>query len=90
MHEPTPLPIVRHKSSRFAPKPSAGQPLEPLWSTRDLEEFTGQRAQTWRVRRMNGDGPPFIRIGKRAFYRPEDVRRWLEERRFQSTAEEKS
>ena len=79
-------------ADRFAAVADAGRhrvpPMEPLLSTRGLAEMTGQREQTWRVRRMNGDGPPFVRIGKRAFYRPEDVRRWLEERRFQSTAEE--
>lgn len=62
--------------------------IEPLMSTRDVAEMTGEREQTVRVRRMRGDGPPYVRVGSRAYYHPEDVREWLRGRRFQSTSEE--
>jgi hypothetical protein len=43
-------------------------------------------AQRWRA---SGDGPPFIRLGKRRIaYRVGDVEVWLRERTFASRADE--
>jgi hypothetical protein len=45
-------------------------------------------AQRWRV---TGDGPPFVRLGKRRIvYRVDDVEKWLAQRTFKHLAEEKS
>lgn len=41
-------------------------------------------------RRVKGGGPEYIRISHRCVrYRPEDLRAWLGERRYASTAEER-
>ena len=37
--------------------------------------------------RAEGEGPPFVKIGGRVFYRRCDVVNWLESRVFSSTAE---
>ena len=43
-------------------------------------------AQRWRA---SGGGPPFIRLGRRRVaYRVADVERWLQERTYQSRADE--
>jgi hypothetical protein len=43
-------------------------------------------AQRWRA---SGDGPPFVRLGKRRVaYRVADVEQWLAERTFTSLADE--
>jgi hypothetical protein len=40
--------------------------------------------QAWRV---SGCGPRFVKLGRRVFYRASDLRRFIEENVFQSTAE---
>ena len=40
--------------------------------------------EAWRCR---GGGPPFIRVGRLIRYRPDDVARWCESRRMQSTSD---
>ena len=43
-------------------------------------------AQRWRT---SGDGPPFIRLGKRrVVYRVADIEQWLAQRTFASRADE--
>jgi excisionase family DNA binding protein len=38
--------------------------------------------------RLSGDGPPFIKSGKRiVLYKTEDLEQWLESRKVQSTSE---
>lgn len=36
-------------------------PIRPFLTDHDLERLTGQRVQTWRFRRMRGDGPAYIK-----------------------------
>ncbi|MDO5534148.1 MAG: hypothetical protein Q4F65_05815 [Propionibacteriaceae bacterium] len=31
----------------------------------------------WAQRRYRGDGPTFIKLGRKVFYRPEDVDAWI-------------
>lgn len=59
-----------------------------LLTTGDRVRPTGETDPTWRLRRMRGDGPPFVRIGVRAFYRREDVEEWLRGRTYRTTTEE--
>ena len=37
--------------------------------------------------RIDGDGPPYVKIGRRVGYLRADVMAWLAQRQFQSTAE---
>lgn len=81
-------PLPRDVDPVRAPRAARFLPIEPLMNTRDVAEVTGEREQTIRLRRMKGNGVPFVRCGSRAYYHPEDVREWLRSRRFQSTSEE--
>ncbi len=38
--------------------------------------------------RMTGEGPAYIRVGRRIAYDPRDVQVWLDARRVQSTSQE--
>jgi hypothetical protein len=72
-----------------AHQPRATQPdAQPEFiDTDELARRTGVKAQTWRVRRLKGDGPPFYRIGKHIRYRwGDEVLAWLETRKRRSTS----
>lgn len=55
--------------------------------TEDLAAITREPEQRYRARRVSGDGPPFVKIGKRCYYLESDVHAWLLARRSQNTAE---
>lgn len=38
-------------------------------------------------RRISGDGPPFIKIGRRVLYYPSDIHRWLASKKRVSTSD---
>jgi hypothetical protein len=40
--------------------------------------------QAWRVQ---GRGPPFVKLGRRVFYRSSDLKNFIDENVFRSTAE---
>ena len=46
-------------------------------NTRQLAEHTGIAASTWNKRRLTGDGPSYIKAGRRVLYRWSDVAAWL-------------
>ena len=49
---------------RAAPPPLHA--LDELISTRTLSQRTGVSEWTWKMRRVNGDGPPYRKLGPRA------------------------
>lgn len=51
-----------------------------------LAERLGMSRKALSIRRWRGGGPPFVRLGRRVFYRPEDVQEWLVSNRCSSTA----
>lgn len=55
--------------------------------TKALAGRTGLSASYWNQTRLRGDGPEFLKIGRRVLYRWADVEAWLAERRRQSTSE---
>jgi predicted DNA-binding transcriptional regulator AlpA len=59
---------------------------EPLWGTKDLARFTGGAESTWEKKRLTGDGPPYLKIGRHVRYRPSDVEAWLAKQVRQSTS----
>lgn len=50
-----------------------------------LVKTSTRTTETWR---RNGNGPPFIRLGRRILYRRCDVETWLAAQRFHSRAHE--
>lgn len=56
-------------------------------TTRDLEKYTGISASTWNKKRLTGDGPQFIKVGRTVLYQVDDVDAWLGSRVRRSTSE---
>lgn len=48
-----------------------------LRSLEDAEEMTGIPLATWRYWRARGEGPRSVRIGRRVFFREQDIRDWI-------------
>jgi predicted DNA-binding transcriptional regulator AlpA len=51
--------------------------IDPLLDDHDLEQLTGSKRSSWQKKRLTGDGPPFIRIGRLVRYRRSEVEAWL-------------
>lgn len=49
-----------------------------LRSAADLEASTGIPQATWRFWRHRNEGPPSVRIGRRVFYKEDQVKEWIE------------
>lgn len=64
---------------------------EKLLTTKQLAEMLGYKPDTLVQKRINGSGPPFIKMGARAIrYRNSDVLAWIgAQGMFKSTAEAK-
>jgi predicted DNA-binding transcriptional regulator AlpA len=62
--------------------------VDKLLRTEDLAAMTtDEPPQRWRARRVSGDGPPFVKIGRRAYYLESDVNQWIADRRCTNTAQ---
>ena len=55
--------------------------------TKNLEALTGISASTWSKRRLTGDTPPFVKVGKSVRYHVPTVREWMAGRQRRSTSE---
>lgn len=68
---------------RPAPTPATeAAPTRLLFSVDDLADLLGVTASTVRGLRASGQGPTVTKIGRRVFFRREDVEGWLEEQRM--------
>ncbi len=56
--------------------------------TAQLAATTGIAASTWEKRRLSGDTPPFLKIGKRVLYNLETVYGWIDAHTRTSTSDE--
>lgn len=50
-----------------------------LWSVKDVARYLGVSVNTLYFWRSEGLGPSSRKIGKYVRYRPDDVRRWVDE-----------
>ncbi|HZK90158.1 MAG TPA: helix-turn-helix domain-containing protein [Stellaceae bacterium] len=50
-------------------------------------DYLGYAESTLEKKRLTGDGPPFIRLGRVIVYDTRDLDDWLTERRARSTSE---
>jgi len=57
-------------------------------STAKLARETDTSESFWNKLRVYGDGPPFLKVGRRVVYDMDDVEQWLELRRRRSTSED--
>ena len=67
--------------------------LAPLLSNAEAAKALGFSPQTLRKHRSSGaPSPPYLRLGDgpkaRVGYRPEDIKKWLDDRCFRHTSEE--
>ena len=59
----------------------------PLLKQRDAARLTSVSERTLERLRVSGGGPRYVRIGRRAAYRQEDVETWLAARVVGNTSE---
>lgn len=60
---------------------------ETFIDTQRLSGLTGIAASTWNKKRLSGDGPAFIKAGRRVLYRWSDVEAWLLDQQRRSTSD---
>jgi predicted DNA-binding transcriptional regulator AlpA len=60
-----------------------------LLDTTQVAETLGLSARTLEAYRRTGQGPRYVKFGRRALYAPEDVSVWVESRKRTSTKEER-
>ena len=61
---------------------------DPVYTTKELAEYLGLKPQTlasWRCK--GGKGPSFIKSHRKILYRYSDVEEFLEENKFENTAQ---
>ena len=49
---------------------------QPLTVDDMVARYPGTSRQSWANHRYRGTGPKFFRVGRKIFYRPEDVDAW--------------
>jgi hypothetical protein len=62
-----------------------------LLTTNEAADALRLKPQSLRALRLRGGGPTYVRIGGprgRAYYAEEDLKSWISNRKFRSTAEE--
>lgn len=65
-------------SAEVHPAVAAARKVRGMLKTEQAAEILGVCEKTLRRWRDESAGPRFIRIGRKVFYRPEDVDAWLE------------
>ncbi len=60
---------------------------KPMWTDKDLAARFGNDPNYWAKLRCSGDGPEFLKIGKRCYYEPERFEAWLATKRRKSTSD---
>ena len=59
----------------------------PLLTTVEAGAFVRLSRRTLEDYRTKGTGPTFRRLGKKIYYRTEDLNAWIDDRAFTSTSE---
>jgi hypothetical protein len=57
--------------------PENPNPLVGLTSEREIAALFNESPRTWARRRQLREGPPYIQLGRRIYYRLDAVRQWL-------------
>jgi predicted DNA-binding transcriptional regulator AlpA len=58
-----------------------------LSTTKEIAALYGLGYSTVTKWRLTGEGPPYIKIGRKVMYSPPDVEEWLESKRRTSTSQ---
>jgi hypothetical protein len=59
--------------------------MTALLNQREAADFLRLSPRTLERFRLTGDGPPYVKAGRRVAYRPEDLDRWIADRVRHST-----
>lgn len=84
-----PHPSRPHRlSSHSVNGPLRPLPTDPeaLIPAKDVQAYIGLARQTLARRRVQGGGPPFVKVGASVLYRAGDLRKWLAQNTFSSTS----
>jgi excisionase family DNA binding protein len=63
------------------------EPQETYLRPREAAEYLRSSESTLAKKRLNGDGPPFVRIGRAIRYRRSDLDAWMARSVRRSTSE---
>lgn len=63
-------------------------PIHSNLSTDQTAKLLGIAKSTLSKMRLTGEGPTYIKMGRRVAYRPEDIQDWLTARRRLSTSDQ--
>ena len=66
---------------------SAADPLSPKLNVKATSRWSGLSISTLNKLRLSGDGPPYIKAGRRVLYDIRDVEAWLAKRKRKHTSE---
>lgn len=61
--------------------------LPKVVSARIAARFVGLSESTLAKLRLNGNGPVYLKLGRRVLYRPCDLEQWLESRTARDTSD---
>jgi hypothetical protein len=64
--------------------------LEPLMSEEDTANVLGMSPRTLEGKRLRGEPPPYVKLGKRVMYRPSDIAAYVNANVRHSTSERKA
>lgn len=53
--------------------------MRPMTIEEMIERYPGTNRQTWAQHRYRGTGPRYFKVGRKVYYRTEDVINWEEE-----------
>lgn len=62
----------------------------PLTQDDMITRFPETNRQTWAQMRYRGTGPKFFKVGRKVYYRQEDVQEWVENNLQSRTDDEKT
>jgi predicted DNA-binding transcriptional regulator AlpA len=63
-------------------------PKRTMLNAQEAASYCGSSASTFAKLRLNGDGPIYVKLGRRVVYDPDDLDTWLASHRRSSTSEE--
>jgi predicted DNA-binding transcriptional regulator AlpA len=61
--------------------------LEALLDEKEISGLTGRAIPTLQKDHLNGEGPPFVKIGRHVRYQPSAVQAWLDKNTRKSTSD---
>ena len=59
---------------------AASAVLPPYMSTKQVAAYTGLSISFFEASRLRGDGPPYMRMGRRVVYKTDSLLKWIDSR----------